>query len=52
MTHLEKVKDLYQMITTGQVMEGFEKHYHQNVVMQEVSEAPRNGKDANISKTL
>lgn len=47
MTHLENVTNLYQMINTGQMMEGFEKYYHQNVVMQEIGEEPRAGKDKN-----
>jgi predicted DNA-binding protein YlxM (UPF0122 family) len=47
MTYTEKVKDLYQLINTGRMMEGFEKYYHQNVVMQEVGDEPRIGKDVN-----
>lgn len=47
MTHLEKVTNLYKMINSGQFMEGFEKYYHQDVVMQEIGEEPRVGKDQN-----
>ena len=47
MTHLEKVTDLYALINSGKLMEGFEKYYHPNVVMQEIGEAAREGKDAN-----
>ncbi len=47
MTHLEKVTKLYEMINSGQVLEGFEKYYHQDVVMQEIGEEPRVGKDKN-----
>ena len=35
------------MVFSGQLMEAFEKFYHENVVMQEVGEAERVGKDAN-----
>ena len=34
MTHLEKATDLYQLINSGKLMDGFEKYYHQNVVLQ------------------
>ncbi len=47
MTHLEKVTDLNHLINTGQLMEGFEKYYHQDVVMQEIGEELRVGKDKN-----
>lgn len=47
MTYLEKAAELYNLINTGKLMEGFEKFYDNNVVMQEVGEAPRIGKDAN-----
>lgn len=47
MTHLEKATDLYQLINTGKLMDGFEKYYHSNVVMEEIGEAPREGKDVN-----
>ncbi len=47
MTHLEKATDLNQLINSGKLMEGFEKYYDQNVVMQEIGEEPRTGKDKN-----
>ena len=47
MSHLEKVTDLYQLINTGKLMEGFEKYYHQDVVLEEIGEAPRVGKEVN-----
>lgn len=47
MNYLEKATDLYQLINSGQIMEGFEKYYHQDVVMQEIGEEPRAGKDKN-----
>jgi len=47
MTYLEKATDLYQLINSGQLLEGFEKYYHQDVVLQEIGEAPREGKEVN-----
>ena len=47
MTHLEKATDLYQLINSGRLMEAFEKYYHENVALQEIGEAPREGKAAN-----
>lgn len=47
MTYKQKAEDLYSMINTGKLMEGFEKYYHQDVVMQEIGEEKRTGKDAN-----
>ncbi len=47
MTYLQKVQDLYTMINTGQLLEGFEKYYAQDVVMNEIGEAERVGKDVN-----
>ncbi len=39
--------ELYQMISGGRLIDGFEKFYHDNVAMQEAGEAIRNGKDLN-----
>ena len=36
MTHVEKATDLYQLINTGQLLEGFEKYYHEDVVLEEI----------------
>lgn len=47
MTHLENVTNMYQLINNGKTMDAFEKYYHPNVIMEEVGEEPRNGKDAN-----
>src|SRR5476651_2645842 len=48
MTHLEKITDLYNnFIYAGKLIDGFEKYYGQNVVMQELGEEPRTGKDLN-----
>jgi hypothetical protein len=47
MSYLQKAKDLYAMIGQGQLLEAFEKYYHNDVVMQEAGEAERVGKDVN-----
>lgn len=48
MSNLQNVKDLHQnYVNAGKLLDGFEKYYAENVVMQELSEAPRVGKDAN-----
>lgn len=47
MSYVQKAKDLYGMIGQGQLLEAFEKYYHENVVMEEAGEAPRVGKDVN-----
>ena len=33
MSYLEKAQDLYRMIGEGQLLDAFEKYYHENVVM-------------------
>ena len=47
MTNLEKVTDLYNLINTGKLMDGFEKYYHNDVLMQEISDEPRVSKETN-----
>jgi len=47
MKNLKNARELYQMIYSGKSMEGYEKFYHPDVIMQEIGEAPRNGKDVN-----
>lgn len=47
MTHLEKVTDLNNLVGSGKLMDAFEKYYHSDVVMQEVGEAARVGKEIN-----
>jgi hypothetical protein len=47
MTYAEKTAELYNMINSGQLLEAFEKYYAENVVMQEMGEAPREGKETN-----
>ena len=45
MTNLERAQDLYTKIAQGQLMEGFEMYYAENVVMTE-PKGTREGKDA------
>ncbi len=48
MKNLElKINDLNSMILNGKIMEAFEKFYHDDVVMQENSDEPTIGKEAN-----
>lgn len=47
MSYLEKAQSLYQMIGQGQMMEAFEKFYHEDVVMHEATGEIREGKAAN-----
>jgi len=45
--HLKLARDLYDMIGAGKTPEAFEKYYDDDVVMVELGEAPRVGKDVN-----
>lgn len=48
MSNLSKLKDLHlNYVNTGKLLEGFEKYYAENVVMQELGEEPRVGKAVN-----
>jgi ketosteroid isomerase-like protein len=47
MSNLQHAKDLYELIFTGRLMDGFEKYYAEDVVMQELGEEPRVGKAVN-----
>jgi predicted DNA-binding protein YlxM (UPF0122 family) len=47
MSYLQKVQELYGMINAGQLLEAFEKYYAEEIVMQEVGEAERVGKEVN-----
>lgn len=48
MSNLQNAKDLHQnYVNAGKLLDGFEKYYAENVVMQELGEEPRVGKDAN-----
>lgn len=46
MSCLENAKTLYQMMDQGNMMEAFEKFYHDDVVVIDGNTPPRNGKDA------
>jgi len=47
MSYKTKVQELYSMIYGGQLLEGFDKFYSENVSMQEPGEKPRLGKAIN-----
>lgn len=46
MTIKEKLEDLNQMVLNGQVLEAFDKYYHEEVVMSENNQDPLVGKTA------
>lgn len=47
MSNLKNASDLYAMIGQGQVLEAFEKYYHEDIVMIEATGEVRKGKDTN-----
>lgn len=47
MSYLAKEKALQDMVLSGQLMEAFEKYYHEDVVMIEATGETTEGKDAN-----
>ena len=47
MNYLQKVKEMYAMIGQGNVMDAFEKYYHEDIVMVEANGEMRKGKSAN-----
>ncbi|NBP69465.1 MAG: nuclear transport factor 2 family protein [Cytophagia bacterium] len=48
MSNLQKVKDLHQnYVNAGKLLEGFDQYYADSVVMQELGEEPRIGKEVN-----
>lgn len=47
MTNFERAKDIYDMLGKGQMMDAFEKYYHEDVVMVEATGDQRIGKAAN-----
>ncbi len=47
MTYQEKAQDLYNMINSGQLLDAFDKYYHDDVVMIEATGDKREGKSAN-----
>ena len=52
MSYMDKARDLNQMIFTGQLMDAFEKYYHQDVEMIEATGESTQGKDANRQREL
>lgn len=51
-TILEKLNHLNQLILDGNMMDGFDLYYHDEVVMQENELAPTVGKTANREREL
>jgi len=47
MSYLEKIKAMYEMVGSGQMLDAFEKYYHDDVVMVEATGEVRKGKAAN-----
>ena len=47
MSNRRNAENLYEMIGQGQVLDAFEKFYHEDVVMIEATGETRNGKNAN-----
>lgn len=52
MTYQERAADLYNMVNSGQLMDAFEKYYHEDVVMTEATGEERVGKDVNRQAEL
>ncbi|MBK7691507.1 MAG: nuclear transport factor 2 family protein [Bacteroidetes bacterium] len=52
MTYKQKSQALHDMIFAGQLMDAFEKFYHQDVTMREIGEEPRAGKEVNRAYEL
>jgi len=48
MSYLQHAKDLYEMVGQGQLLEAFEKYYHDDVVMIEANGTTRDGKVINM----
>ena len=44
MSYLQKIQDMYQMIDGGQIFEALEQYYHEDVVVIDGNEPPREGK--------
>jgi len=47
MSYSSQITELYNMMGQGNMMEAFEKYYHDDVVMVEADGQKREGKDAN-----
>lgn len=52
MSFQENVKELQNMVFSGQLLEAFDKYYHADVVMQENAETPFEGKSANREREV
>jgi ketosteroid isomerase-like protein len=46
MSYLQKIQDMYQMIDQGKAFEALEQYYHDDVVVIDGNEPPREGKAA------
>lgn len=46
----ENLEEINQMILQGKALEALEKHYHDDVIMQENESQPTIGKDANLKR--
>lgn len=47
MTYKQKAQAIYDMIFSGQLLEAFDKYYHNDVVMTEIGDEPKIGKAVN-----
>lgn len=47
MSYLQKVSEMYAMMGKGNMMDAFEKYYHEDIVMVEATGEVRKGKSAN-----
>jgi ketosteroid isomerase-like protein len=45
MSYLQKIQDMYRLIGEGKVMEALDQYYHDDVVVIDGKEAPRQGKE-------
>ena len=48
----QKIKELNELVLSGNMMEAFEKFYHEDVQMQENTSPPTAGKTANRKREL
>jgi hypothetical protein len=48
----QKIKELNELVLSGNMMDAFEKFYHEDVQMQENTDAPTMGKAANRKREL
>ena len=52
MSNRDAANDLVHLVTSGKLMDAFEKYYDEGVVMQENRKEPMVGKDANRAREL